>query len=156
MKVIPFSPEEIALAVVFSQKELNWIPKSSDWFIDLNNVKVNYKGEYTQSVSLCLVTDEDGRSFSFLELIIDGEENGNRMKKSISYKEKEVIGNMVWLPNIKDCLDIIKTKTDYKFVSLENDKDYKVTILDLNNSQVLYYKGVSELEALYKCINALS
>ena len=70
MQTIPFSEREIELAIELNKKGIIWRPKSSDWFIDLNNLRVLYNGEFVQSESLCLVIDEDGRSFSFLELVL--------------------------------------------------------------------------------------
>lgn len=152
MKIIPFNQLEIELAILLSKK-IKWKPKSSDWFLNFNNLRVTYTGEYEQSISLCLVLDEDGRSFSFLELIIDGEENGNRMKQSLSYSEKETFNNLVWLPTIKDCIDIINS-TDYKFKSLEYS-DNKNYVYVNQNSKEYSFSGETELIAFYNCINSI-
>jgi hypothetical protein len=152
MKVIPFNQLEIELALSISKK-IKWKPKSSDWFLNFNNLKVTYTGEYEQSISLCLVLDEDGRSLSFLELIIDGEENGNRMKQSLSYNEKDTFSNMIWLPSIKDCIDIINS-SDYDFYSLEfSEKINYVNII--HNGSKYSFSGETELIAFYNCINSI-
>jgi hypothetical protein len=155
MQTIPFSDKEIELAQQIHNKGLIWRPKSSDWFIDLNNLRVLYNGQYEQSVSLCLVIDEDGRSFSFLELLIDGEENGNRMKKSMSYSKRDKLENIIWLPSIKDCIDIINRSDDYEFVSLEKKSNsYQVIIKDINNKNI-YTESETELMAFYNVIISL-
>lgn len=153
MKTVTFSIEEIELAQKIHEKGILWRPKSSDWFVDLNNLRVLYTGEYEQSISLCLVLDEDGRSFSYLELLIDGEENGNRMKKSMSYSRHDELSNIVWLPSIKDCIDIINRIEDYEFVSLEKNINlYKVIIKNLNTNKTDYYESQTELLAFYNAI----
>jgi hypothetical protein len=152
MKLIPFNQLEIELAILISKK-LKWNPKSSDWFINLNNLRVTYTGEYEQSISLCLVLDEDGRSFSFLELIIDGEENGNRMKQSVSYSDKNILNNMVWLPSIKDCINIINN-SDYTFYSLRSLKQINYVSV-IKNENEYSFSGETELIAFYNCINSI-
>jgi hypothetical protein len=152
MKLIPFNQLEIELAILISKK-LKWNPKSSDWFINLNNLRVTYTGEYEQSISLCLVLDEDGRSFSFLELIIDGEENGNRMKQSVSYSDKNILNNMVWLPSIKDCINIINN-SDYTFYSLRSLKQINYVNV-IKNENEYSFSGETELIAFYNCINSI-
>ena len=153
MQTIPFSEREIELAIELNKKGIIWRPKSSDWFIDLNNLRVLYNGEFVQSESLCLVIDEDGRSFSFLELLIDGEENGNRMKKSMSYDEKEKMGNMNWLPTIKDCIQIIEKSDDYNFQSLSKSEDlFKLSIIRHSDNKTISITGNTEIEAFYSMI----
>src|SRR5687767_2244402 len=128
MKNNPFTHEEMELAISIKQKGIAWQPKSGDWFVDLSSVKVNYNGEYIQSVSICLVLDEDGRSVSYYELIIDEEENGNRMKRSLSYKEKDTFALLNWLPDVKDCINIIDKNDNYRFLNLEkNNGLFKVS-----------------------------
>lgn len=152
MRTVIFSIKEIELAQQIHEKGNLWKPKSSDWFVDLNNLRVLYTGEYEQSISLCLVLDEDGRSFSYLELLIDGEENGNRMKKSMSYSKREELSNIIWLPSIKDCIDIINKSDSFEFLSLENkNKSFIVTIKDTNN-KTYYYESETELTAFYNAI----
>lgn len=124
MQTVIFSDKEIELAQEIHNKGILWRPKSSDWFVDLNNLRVLYNGEYEQSISLCLVLDEDGRSFSYLELLIDGEENGNRMKKSMSYSKRDKLDNIIWLPSIKDCIDIINRSDECEFISLEKKSNF--------------------------------
>lgn len=156
MHTVLFSSEEIDLASQLQQKGIIWRPKSSDWFVDLNNVRVLYNGEYEQSISLCLVLDEDGRSFSYLELLIDGEENGNRMKKSMSYNKKDKLENIIWLPSIKDCIDVVERSDNYSFVSLEkNDNLYKVSIKDNNEGKIISIQAETELIAFYNAIISL-
>ncbi len=153
MQTIPFSPEERELAIALNRKGLFWRPKSSDWFLDLSRLRVNYKGEYIQSVSLSLVIDEDGRSFSFLELIIDGEENGNRMKRSLSYSDRETMEHMNWLPSVKDCIDLINRNEDFRFLKLENEDNYsKVSVLSVKDNKVISESGETELIAFYSLI----
>lgn len=152
MRTVLFNQEEIDLSTKISSKVF-WHPKSSDWFIDFNNVRVLYDGSYQQSMSLCLVLDEDGRSFSFLELLIDGEENGNRMKKSVSYDEVEELNNMIWMPNIKDCIDIIDLSEKFSFLKLEKVNDlFKVEIKDLSNEKIYSYTNNTELLTFYNTI----
>lgn len=153
MRTVPFSDEEVALATKISELGIIWHPKSSDWFIDLNSLRVMYDGSYQQSVSLCLVLDEDGRSFSYLELLIDEEENGNRMKKSTSYEEHDEMNNMIWLPSIKDCIDLIKSSEKYIFQSLINqDGLFNVIAKKIDENDILSFKGKTELLAFYNLI----
>jgi hypothetical protein len=153
MRTVPFSDEEVALATKISELGIIWHPKSSDWFIDLNSLRVMYDGSYQQSVSLCLVLDEDGRSFSYLELLIDEEENGNRMKKSTSYEEHDEMNNMIWLPSIKDCIDLINSSEKYIFQSLINqDGLFNVIAKKIDENDILSFKGKTELLAFYNLI----
>ena len=153
MRTVPFSDEEVALATKISELGIIWHPKSSDWFIDLNSLRVMYDGSYQQSVSLCLVLDEDGRSFSFLELLIDEEENGNRMKKSTSYEDHDAMNNMIWLPSIKDCIDLINSSEKYIFQSLINqDSLFNVIAKKIDENDILSFKGKTELLAFYNLI----
>lgn len=153
MRTVPFSDEEVALATKISESDIIWHPKSSDWFIDLNSLRVLYDGSYQQSVSLCLVLDEDGRSFSYLELLIDEEENGNRMKKSTSYEEHDEMKNMIWLPSIKDCIDLINSSEKYIFQSLTNqDGLFNVIAKKIDGNDILSSKGKTELLAFYNLI----
>ncbi|RYY00322.1 hypothetical protein EON78_01495 [bacterium] len=156
MQTIPFSDKEVELAHQLHDKGIYWRPKSSDWFIDLSNLRVLYNGEYEQSVSLCLVLDEDGRSFSYLELIIDGEENGNRMKRSTSYTDKDKMANLIWLPAIKDCIDAVERNGDYTFISLEKiDNSYKTSIKDKSSDKIISCLADTELESFYSAIISL-
>lgn len=153
MRTVPFSDEEVAFATKISESNIIWHPKSSDWFIDLNSLRVLYDGSYQQSVSLCLVLDEDGRSFSYLELLIDEEENGNRMKKSTSYEEHDEMKNMIWLPSIKDCIDLINSSEKYIFQSLINqDGLFNVIAKKINENDILSSKGKTELLAFYNIV----
>lgn len=153
MKTIPFSEEEIDLAMLLNQNGIIWKPKSSDWFIDLNSLKVLYSGEFQQSVALCLVLDEDGRSFSYLELLIDGEENGNRMKKSTSYSDHNTFQNMNWLPTIKDCIDIFQNSELFQFQSLEKKEDLFFShIKNKKTGELISSHGKTELISLYNLI----
>ena len=153
MRTVPFSDEEVALATKISELGIIWHPKSSDWFIDLNSLRVMYDGSYQQSVSLCLVLDEDGRSFSYLELLIDEEENGNRMKKSTSYEDHDAMNNMIWLPSIKDCIDLINSSEKYIFQSLINqDSLFNVIAKKIDENDILSFKGKTELLAFYNLI----
>ena len=153
MKTIPFTEREIELATELNKRGIIWKPKSSDWFIDLNSHRVLYNGDIVQSVSLCLVLDEDGRGFSFLELIIDGEENGNRMKKSMSYSDRDKMSLMNWLPTIKDCIDIIGRTDEYEFHSLSKENDlFKAAVTRISDKKTLSITDKSEIEALYTLI----
>lgn len=151
MQTVPFSDKEIELAQEIHNKGILWRPKSSDWFIDLNNLRVLYNGEYEQSISLCLVLDEDGRSFSYLELLIDGEENGNRMKKSMSYSKRDKLDNIIWLPSIKDCIDIINRADECEFISLEQKSNF-VQVKIRKNSTNITIEGETELIAFYNIL----
>src|SRR5690349_5181435 len=119
MKTVPFTPEEIELAISINKNGINWRPKSGDWFIDLSSLRVTYSGDYVQSVGICLILDEDGRSMAYYELMIDGEENGNRMKKSLSYSEKDTFELLNWVPDVRDCIALIDKKENYRFLNLE-------------------------------------
>jgi hypothetical protein len=152
----PFTPEEIELAVSVNQHGIPWQPKSGDWFINLSSLKVNYNGEYIQSVSLCLILDEDGRSISYYELMIDDEENGNRMKRTLSYKEKETFALLNWVPDVKDCISIIDKNDNYSFLKLEkNDSIFIVSVLNKKNKQVISEAGKTERIAFYRLFLSL-
>ncbi|MEK7431559.1 MAG: hypothetical protein AABZ74_00385 [Cyanobacteriota bacterium] len=154
MKVNLFDEEEIELSIELNNKGIFWIPKSGDWFADLSNVKVNYNGEYEQSISLCLILDQDGRSFAYYELLIDGEENGNRMKKSLSLSNDEKLEKIYFLPSIKDCINLIDTGTDYEFEKLEK-KDNETFIVSVRQSlsgKIFTHEGNSELKAFYSLL----
>ncbi len=156
MQTIPFSDKEIELSQELHNKGIFWRPKSSDWFLDFGSLRVLYNGEYAQSISLCLVLDEDGRSFSFLELIIDGEENGNRMKKSASYSDRDKMDNFIWLPSIKDCINIVEKSDDYSFISIEKiDENFKVSIREDSSNKIISQSQESELTAFYSAILSL-
>ncbi|MFN8674649.1 MAG: hypothetical protein U0457_21525 [Candidatus Sericytochromatia bacterium] len=154
MQISLFNEEEINLAIELNEKGIFWIPKSGDWFADLSNLRVNYRGEYEQSISLCLVLDQDGRSFSYLELLIDGEENGNRMKKSMSLSAEDKISKIVFLPSIKDCINLIDSGTDYEFEKLEKNTPelFKVYARKSLSGEILSYSGDTELNAFYRLL----
>ncbi|MBC7474514.1 MAG: hypothetical protein H7263_09505 [Candidatus Sericytochromatia bacterium] len=156
MQKSPFNQREVDLSIELNKKEGLWKPKSGDWFLDLNSVRVLYNGEYVQSISLCLVLDEDGRSFSFLELMIDGEENGNRMKKSLSFEEIGTMSQMSWMPSISDCIKIIDEQGDYKFLSLaKQDLMCKVSAVRVSDKKIFSITSVTELESFYSFIIGL-
>jgi hypothetical protein len=153
MEKSPFSPEEIELAVSLNRRGLAWKPKSADWFIDLSNLRVNYSGEYVQSLSLCLVIDEDGRSISFYELLIDGEENGNRMKRSLSYNKTDTFAMLNWVPDISDCISLIEKNGNYSFLNLEKKESFfMVSILNKAVNEIITEAGKTERIAFYKLL----
>ncbi len=153
MIYIPFSPEEFELANLINEKGLIWKPKPGDWFLDLSNLRVTYSGTYEQSVGISLVVDQDGRGFSYLELIIDGEENGNRMKKSLSYGKKDKFSQMRWVPSVADCISIINNSEGYRFLALEyHDDSYIASLKNINNNEKSTALGKTAVIAFYKLI----
>ena len=156
MQKMPFSDEEVELAQELKSKGVFWRPKSSDWFLDFGSLRVLYNGEYQQSISLCLVLDEDGRSMAFLELLIDNEENGNRMKKSASYSDRNKMDNFMWVPSIKDCINIVERSDDYSFISIEKiEESFKVSIKEDSSGKIISQSAQTELTAFYNAILSL-
>lgn len=149
-----FDNEEIELAIELNNNGIFWMPKSGDWFVDTSSVRALYDGSFEQSLALCLILSQDGRSFSYLELMIDGEENGNRMKKSMSLSDQEKLNQMMFIPSIKDCIDLIESGTYYIFEKLEkvNNYEFIATIKESESPERISCKGGTELKALYKIL----
>jgi hypothetical protein len=150
---MPFNNEELDLANTLNQKGIIWKPKPGDWFLDLSSLRVTYNGDYVQSVGISLVVDQDGRGFSYLELIIDGEENGNRMKKSLSFEERNKISQMRWIPSVSDCISLINKSEDYIFLGLEyNGDNFIASLKNINNHNKFSALDKTPLLAFYKLI----